>query len=105
MPSKTETKHTQEPWMLQEDLGNIKEYWIVNQHGCIIAGGADLEDGKRLIACVNNCEGLNPEAVPDMLAVCKLIVKSLVESEDEPSLVTIEEALRAVIARAERTSE
>lgn len=30
-------------------------------------------DAKRLVACWNACEGINPDAVPDLLEACKAI--------------------------------
>lgn len=29
----------------------------------------------RIIACVNGCKGLNPEAVPDLLVACEAVIK------------------------------
>lgn len=30
-------------------------------------------NARRIVACVNACQGLNPEAVPDLLAACKAL--------------------------------
>ena len=35
---------------------------------------------NRLVACVNACAGINPEAVPDLLAACKEAVQALAET-------------------------
>jgi hypothetical protein len=64
-------------------------------------------DGLRIVACVNACKGINPEAVPDLLAACKAAMP-LVEFEsdsrghcDRIPWARLCGALRAAIALAE----
>jgi len=41
---------------------------------CGCSGGARLHgpaNAARIVACVNGCEGVNPAAVPDLLAACR----------------------------------
>ena len=33
-------------------------------------------NARRIVACVNGCEGINPEAVPDLLEALKTIAKN-----------------------------
>lgn len=42
-------------------------------------GGEDAvteANGERIVACVNACKGINPKAVPDLLAVVDALVKA-----------------------------
>lgn len=37
-------------------------------------GSEEAEDNAaRIVACVNGCEGINPEAVKDLLAACETL--------------------------------
>jgi hypothetical protein len=71
MSTTKDSKHTQEPW----DLFTL-------------AGGTpSLPNARRIIACVNACRGINPEAVPELLAALELLVRDigfLVEAGDLP---------------------
>lgn len=70
-------KYTKEPWEYQEGRFNYLEHGY-NQKGSIVAEGwliATIEgeeildyeaNANRIVACVNGCEGFNPEAVKDM---------------------------------------
>jgi hypothetical protein len=33
-------------------------------------------NARRIITCVNACEGINPEAVPDLLAACEKLIEA-----------------------------
>jgi len=55
---------------------------FVNDSACRQIASLDHGPGSRLyreklaariVACVNGCEGINPEAVPELLAVCKAL--------------------------------
>lgn len=79
------TAHTPEPW---ESSGDI----IVNRQITICKmawdfGGDRHANGtlpwktaeanmERIVACVNACAGINPEAVPMLLAACKAVLNS-----------------------------
>lgn len=58
----------------------------------------------RIVACVNGCKGINPEAVPGLLAACKGTMLGI--TEVRPGFFTIGGnavgILRAAIAAAER---
>lgn len=36
-----------------------------------------IANAQRIVAFVNACEGINPEAVPEMLEACKAVVENL----------------------------
>ena len=65
------TAHTATPWKVSSGSVNNSRWWdITSTNGlpspCYI-GEAKEENAKRIVACVNACEGINPEAVPEML--------------------------------------
>ena len=37
-------------------------------------------NAERIVACVNACEGINPEAVPEMLEALKKIAEANIDS-------------------------
>lgn len=41
-----------------------------------------LANAQRIVACVNACEGINPEAVPDMLKALEGAVEAMVAARD-----------------------
>ncbi len=46
--------------------------------GCAITIGITThEQAERIVACVNACEGLNPEGVPDLLAHLEHVAQAL----------------------------
>lgn len=124
------SKHTPEPWNIHphykcEGMAVENEHgegwvaWsavigkgemiIADVKGCTHDGGfSKVENGKevqanadRIIACVNACAGINPEAVPDLLAAAKGIIKAI---EDGNGVVCYR-AMMAAIAKAEGRAE
>lgn len=76
----TAPKHTPGPWFLgisgvfaPAKPGNAPEHGRNNQ----LAEVWNEANAARIVACVNNCEGINPEAVPEMLAALKACEKAL----------------------------
>ena len=71
-------KHTPGPWRIDGRSGyealeiHAKNRRIAKSlyHG----GSEDSEtdaNARRIVACVNGCEGINPDAVADLLVACK----------------------------------
>lgn len=58
------SNHTPEPW--GPDLGPIDKDYYIEPMTLLTT-----RDYKRARACVNACAGINPEAVPDLLAAAK----------------------------------
>lgn len=59
------TKHTPEPWHAFERDG----HWALTAPRCGEVGIVnDADQAARIVACVNACAGINPEAVPELLA-------------------------------------
>ena len=66
-------KYTPEPW----EATPWDDGWIRDAKGvgvCMVGG---LETRDRIVACVNGCAGINPEAVPDMLAALETLLKEV----------------------------
>lgn len=84
-------------WLPEVDVnkGMCMSYMHVGQHGegiypadTVPATEAEYGDGEaidanaeRIIACVNACQGINPEAVPDMLEALKAIESAIFEGD------------------------
>lgn len=105
------TKHTAEPWKVMRDDRGL---WIAASNPndpsrCVIVaelGFTALNDSKkanaeRIVACVNACEGINPEAVPDALAAFKCLVDWVHNNCEDPACTVPLNAARAAITKAE----
>lgn len=67
------SKHTPEPWCKLNDCGTVK---ICGPQGdCVavnIGCSCDNEaNADRIVSCINACAGINPEAVPDVVAALR----------------------------------
>jgi hypothetical protein len=85
---KTRAKHTAEPWVFSQS-GKDDDRGIILNGGDMRPGqyarlvlkiatvnltiDGGVENGRRIIACVNACAGIRPEAVPLMLAALEKI--------------------------------
>lgn len=122
-------KHTEEPWIAQGQtvysthkgyarhaiaiLPDVCEpaHWMDQDYeGPIEYGGAQHEETQRanaarIVACVNACKGINPKAVPDLLASlekCVAVIGDLLRNQsDDPDDREAYDAARAAIAKAE----
>jgi len=78
----TETTHTPEPWY-DSSTGNHQGLVLSEGDGQSVAvtyqGPADA---ARIVACVNACKGLNPEAVPEMLAALESFTRGIDSAEE-----------------------
>ena len=111
-------KWTPEPW----EVGELSENHFLNTNHkyAIFAKGkatgvvgkvegkgvGPRADAARIVACVNGCEGINPEAVKDLLAACKLMLETWEMSDDGLTgrgAIAAQEACRAAISKAEAT--
>jgi hypothetical protein len=66
------TKHTPNVWRIA--IGGDGYHILTNDNDGIareICMVPNREHAEDIVACVNACEGINPEAVPDLLAACK----------------------------------
>jgi len=76
------TQHTPEPWKSSEKsyLSSDFRYSIYQPDGKQVHDGIRAcfrkeADRNRAIACVNACEGINPEAVPIMVNILETMKK------------------------------
>jgi len=73
------TKHTPEPWRLVWDSATLSLTIADADNRCIIQGQTPPFNFERpayehIVACVNACAGLNPEAVAHLVAVARGVV-------------------------------
>ncbi len=112
------SKHTKEPWEVAiiDDEEGRGEWYVIMADGIIFARIPKLDpstpEGKefganvcRIVACVNACAGINPEAVPDLLASVKAGVamrQTAIVDDDFPEMRDRFDLLaRAALAKAE----
>ena len=112
------SEHTPEPWkyLPPDHVGGaaiipmegpcICTFW--NENPDLRSEAEHDANARRIVACVNACEGINPEAVPDLLAACEAALWLLGTDSDRRtigelrlhSLYEVPSALRSAIARA-----
>ena len=101
------SKHTKEPWRAIEYIdpqwqihGSTGEFHVI----ALTAQGNDEANAKRIVACVNACAGINPDAVKDLLQACKLARQLLTprESWSDQLAMDVWGAVLDAIAKAER---
>lgn len=107
-----ETKHTPGPWHQKHTVGIFdgfgREILWIDVRGAL--GDIDTREANaaRIVACVNACEGINPEAVKDLLEALEAIKKEAADlgdgAPDAPYLakemLNIEGIAKAAIAKA-----
>lgn len=85
----SEVKHTPEPWMADlEDYASV-----IDSDGICVCEMPPYTrspnrekaraNAERIVACVNACKGINPEAVPDLLDALKEALYTLDEGNAE----------------------
>ena len=107
----TETKHTPEPWKAQGK--NIKgdtcrssakiTYARADSRGKLLPG-YDEANAARIVACVNSCKGINPEAVTfalDALVRCVEILEAVEGMPVSDGLHMARKAIRDLTATPE----
>lgn len=110
-------KHTQEPW---DGIDIDERYFphrvpIVDKNGYRIANVIQnppgnicdeeaMANAKRIVACVNACAGINPEAVPVLLKMCERVATDIEDfvSVDGQYEFTLE-AGRKIVRELKRT--
>ncbi|MCP4569590.1 MAG: hypothetical protein GY841_18590 [FCB group bacterium] len=110
-------EHTKEPWGVRHFTGDhgratIEQYRtdltepfhpianICEMYGSPGGQGRGVSDAnaERIVACVNACKGLNPEAIPDLLVAVTAAANRL-EHSSPPHWVVMKH-LKAAIAKA-----
>ena len=104
MTTETRTQHTPEPWRSAHAFLASKD--------CVLAGGPTYveglvnvatgltpEDANRIVACVNACAGINPEAVPELVRAAQAVQRWAEAGGDD--WWKAHDALYAAIAKAE----
>lgn len=104
------TTHTPEPWYITLDPQTDKPFEYAGSyeihHGSnAVAEVNGIPDADRIVACVNACAGINPEAVPLMLDMLCRALPYVEEAERDPAykpgaVAAVTKAIRAAIAKA-----
>ena len=87
-------KHTPEPWGVWLNPDGCNRGMITDdalaRHIVYVVGNTHeaKANGRRIIACVNACAGINPEAVPELLEALK-------RAEYLVRLLTVEQVMQA----------
>ena len=79
-------EHTPEPWTGDEASIAGPGEWNPICHASYEDSDSTPHDMRRIVACVNACQGINPEAVPELLGLAKgyrvLMAKVISEKGD-----------------------
>ena len=113
--------HTKEPWDVQnkgivyERSGRHEVVAGTNVDGSVnlpkICKMPDLSqrsyaNAERIVACVNACAGINPEAVPKLLEVLQAItLAACIDCSHNEAWKNLIEACKAAIALAEQETK
>ncbi len=73
------TMHTEGPWEQEAPYGHL----VIDRAGNLVADCARPEDARRIVACVNACEGISTEQLDSWLCMSRPIRKSLEELKAE----------------------
>lgn len=88
---------------LDDLLGDAQIITEEGWHFATVEYSPSAENAARIVACVNGCEGINPDAVPDLLAALELVLEWVDGRYGEPFAAmgcqSYDEA-RAAIAKA-----
>ena len=93
------SEHTPGRLELDKRLLKIGALWIAEMSGTMENPGV-AADAEHLIACWNACEGINPEAVPELLKALRAFLAWEGAVNWTPARFGI--PLRAAIAKAEK---
>jgi hypothetical protein len=110
----TETKHTPGPWLLDHRLAYKLGPNGSNAFTASVQRGGTRDDSiseeechanaVRIVSCVNSCEGINPEAVPDLLAALEMTPLDIHPADEQGdclcSQCSFRKAARAATAKA-----
>jgi len=87
--------------MSEHTPGPLEVYDETNIFAPSSPRNADIAaDAKRIVACVNACEGINPEAVPRLLKAAKGMVAAASATNFYEAAGVALEALEAAITKA-----
>lgn len=107
-----DAKHTPGPWRLCRATGEQGEPLVIlppdgNRRIAQLCGRSDAANGRRVVACVNACQGINPEAVPELLAALRRLLSTIPQGRDDCdcSSCADERFARAALERAEAEKE
>ena len=83
--------HTREPWTIIANVTDPPDTWFIMRglkHIAMITQDGRVRrkeveaNAHRIIACVNACEGIIPEAVPDLLVALEKVISRIYLPEE-----------------------
>lgn len=86
-------EHTKEPWAVNQYNDGRTKYGAIQLVSrpadasiCRIIGGPVMAgaNAARIVACVNACVGINPAAVPKLLAACERLLSYMEAALQRP---------------------
>ena len=103
----SESKHKPGPWIVGNGHPNMpglsiffhdtSKAGVWKRRVDDLNGRFSVEDATRIVACVNACEGINPEAVPELLEALEAMLATF---GDEGYATEAEREARAAILKA-----
>ena len=109
----TKIQHTPGPWHIDGyNMAAIIRDKGKRQFETLAVCGGDnwMDNAARIVACVNACEGINPDAVPEMLEALKWVLQCCDPDGDGNQPIQYKDAVhacgrvRAAISKAEGRS-
>ncbi len=73
------TEYTEGPWEQETPHGHL----VIDRAGNLVADCARPEDARRIVACVNACEGISTEQLDSWLCMSRPILQSMKELKAE----------------------
>lgn len=102
------TKHTPGPWKVIDDeqlgmavISPETGYTISTHNNGAEHSEEEAANAARIAACVNACEGINPEAVPEMLSMLKQVLETYRRLDQVHGIECDAVAIERLIAEAE----
>jgi len=99
------SKHTPGPWKVRGRFNvHSGSLHLLQAAGAGTINETDEANAARIVACVNACAGINPEAVPELLVALKDLAYRLRIDGRTPDGITKEHAAlkcEAAIAKAD----
>lgn len=61
------------PWTIEVHQG----YTSIESKYYTVSSDVNNDDARLIVECVNNCDGLNPKAIPDLITHVKRVISSI----------------------------
>lgn len=94
-------KHTPTPWYFGHDKFSLHTPIASEDDpsGKPVASVLEKADAERIVACVNSCAGLNPEAIPELVQAAR-DARAILRNNENPSKELLLAVLQNALAKA-----